>query len=116
MFLKYGICKGTSQKAKNNGEIIEHYVLIVSEGRDEFGQTVDVTTGIRLSKRQMEAGVNRMYDQLKDKHVAVPFFVKQWKAKSGATGLEYWLDGEGRPVNLQPKPVQNAENARPAVA
>jgi hypothetical protein len=108
MELKFGICKGTSVKEKGNG-IIEHYILVVSEGKDEFGQTVDVTTGIRIGKAHMEAGVGRIWDQFIDKQVAVPFFAKAWKSKAGNVGLERWLTGEGKPIALEiKKPPQAA--------
>lgn len=112
MFVKIGLCRGTSTKEKPlpSGDVIkEHYVLIVSEGKDEFGQSVDITTGIRIGKGHYEAGIARLYDNLKDKQIAVPFFPKAWKAKSGTVGLEYWLGGEGKPLNLAPAPPKLAE-------
>lgn len=112
MFVKIGLCRGTRTKEKTipSGDIIkEHYVLIASEGKDEFGESVDVTTRIRIGKGHYEAGLARVYDNLKDKQIAVPFFAKAWKARSGSVGLEYWLGGEGKPLNLAPAQPKLAE-------
>lgn len=100
MELKVGLCKGVSTKTKDNG-IVETYILVVSEGKDEFGQLVDVTTGIRVGKSHVDNGTTRIYDQLKDKQIAVPFFAKAWKSKAGNVGLERWLAGDGKPVPLE---------------
>lgn len=102
MELKFGVCKGTSSKEKGNG-IVEHYILVVSEGKDEYGQTVDVTTGIRVGKAHQDQGIMKIWDQFIDKQVAVPFFVKAWKSKAGNVGLERWLTGEGKPIALEVK-------------
>lgn len=108
MEIKLGLCKGISTKDKGNG-IVETYVLVVSEGRDEYGQVVDVTTGIRIGKSHLEAGVDRIYQNYAGKQVAVPFFPKPWKSKAGNVGLERWLAGDGKPVNIQvPTPVRAA--------
>lgn len=105
MQLQVGLCKGVSVKPKtitrkdgSQTEITELYVLVVSEGRDEWGQVVDVTQGIRIGRSHEH--LQNEYNALRDKPVAVPFFPKAYVSGRGNPGLELWLAGDGKPVNL----------------
>ena len=119
MQLQVGLCKGTTIKTKTvtnkqqqQVQIEERYVLVVTESKDEWGQTVDVTQGIRIPKGLVH--VEADYNNLRDKPVAVPFFHKAYTSSRGNAGLELWLAGDGKPVNLaalgrsQLQPVQQA--------
>ncbi|KSW21547.1 MULTISPECIES: DNA-binding protein [Pseudomonas] len=101
MFVKIGLCKGTSVKESRNG-FQEHYVLVSGESQDQFGQVVEVTTGIRLSKQQLDAGLRDYYDTLKGKQVCVPCYNRPWKSAGGTVGMDTWLSNEngGKPVPL----------------
>lgn len=104
MQLQVGLCKGVSVKTKEvqkNGQpltIEERYVLVITEGKDEWGQPVDVTQGIRIGRNLSH--VEADYRALIDKPVAVPFFPKAYVSGRGNPGLELWLAGDGKPVNL----------------
>ncbi|WP_236176019.1 DNA-binding protein [Pseudomonas pseudonitroreducens] len=101
MLVKIGLCKGTSEKTSPNG-FVEVFVLVVSEQEDQFGQMAEVTTGVRLSKNQLEKGLRDFYDTLKGKQVCVPVYNRPWKASSGAVGMDMWLsnDNGGKPIPL----------------
>lgn len=101
MLVKIGLCKGTSVKPTRNG-YEEHYVLVSGESQDQFGQMVEVTTGIRLSKQQLDAGLRDFYDNLKGKQVCVPVYNRAWKSAAGTVGMDTWLSNEngGKPVPL----------------
>ncbi|WBG61858.1 hypothetical protein ELR50_02775 [Pseudomonas citronellolis] len=118
MFVKIGLCKGTSTKPSQNG-FEETFVLVAGEQQDQFGQMVEVTTGIRLSKVQLDKGLRDFYDTLKGKQVCVPVYSRAWKSKAGVVGLDTWLSNEngGKPLPLvsqaaaaasKPAPVQAA--------
>lgn len=119
MQLQVGLCKGVSVKTKTvtnkqnqQVQIEERYVLVVTEAKDEWGQVVDVTQGIRIPKGLVH--VEAEYNAAKDKPVAVPFFPKAYVSGRGNPGLELWLAGDGKPVNLaalgrsQLQPLQQA--------
>lgn len=101
MLVKIGLCKGTSMKTSRNG-FEEHYVLVSGEEQDQFGQVVEVTTGIRLSKNQLDGGLRDYYDTLKGKQVCVPVYNRAWKSAAGVVGMDTWLSNEngGKPVPL----------------
>jgi len=101
MFVKIGLCKGTSEKSSRNN-FVEVYVLVAGEQQDQFGQQVEVTTGIRLSKQQLDAGLRDYYDNLKGKQVCVPCYNRAWKSAAGTVGMDTWLSNEngGKPVPL----------------
>lgn len=100
MFVKIGLCKGTSEKLKNN-DFTEYYVLVSDEEQDEFGQMVEKTTGIRISKAQLDSGIRDVYDNLKGKQVCVPVYDRSWTSKDRTkSGVEKWLSRDGKPVPL----------------
>lgn len=98
MLVKIGLCQGTSSKTRGNFE--EHYVLVSNEEPDEFGRTVEVTTGIRLSKKQLDSGIRDLYDNLKGKQVCIPVYNRPWKSAAGNVGMDTWLSQDGKPIPL----------------
>ncbi|MGE9763346.1 DNA-binding protein [Pseudomonas sp. PDM20] len=90
MLVKIGLCNGTSEKTSNNG-FVEHYVLVVNDEPDQFGQLAQKTTGIRLSKAQLDNGVRDFYDTLKGKQVCVPVYNRMW---NNGKGMDTWLSNE----------------------
>lgn len=105
MQLQIGLCKGVTVKKKTvtnkeqkQVEIEERYILVTTEGQDQWGQTVDITVGIRVGRNQTH--VEAEYNALLNKPVAVPFFAKAYSSARGNAGLELWLSGDGKPVNL----------------
>lgn len=101
MLVKIGLCKGTSMKVSQGG-YEEVFVLVAAEKQDQYGQMVEETTGIRLSKNQLEDGIRDFYDTLKGKQVCVPVYTRPWKSKAGAVGQDTWLSNEngGKPIPL----------------
>lgn len=71
MLLQIGLCKGVTSNEKSNG-IIEHFLVLTAEQKDQFGQDVEVSVGIKLSKRQLDGGIENAYKQFVGKQVAVP--------------------------------------------
>lgn len=101
MLLQMGLCKGVTSNEKPNG-IIEHYLVITEEAKDQFGQDVEVSVGVKVSKRQLDSGIENAYKQYIGKQVAVPVYKKAWRSKSSAAfGSDLWLSGDGLPVPLQ---------------
>ena len=106
--VKIGMCDGYSSVTKGNG-ITEHFVLMVADQQDQYGRTVEVTTGIKIGKRHMEQGMDKLYSNLKGKQIAVPVFPSVWKSKAGNVGYDYFLADDGKPLTLvKPTPVSAA--------
>jgi len=108
MLVQMGLCKGVTSKEKMNG-IIEHYLVLTAPGRDQFGQETEQSIGLKVSKRQLDSGIENAYKQYIGKQVAVPVYAKAWKSKTGtAFGLDLWLSDDGLPVpvqRIQPRPA-----------
>jgi len=108
MLVQMGLCKGVTSKEKMNG-IIEHYLVLTAPGRDQFGQETEQSIGVKVSKRQLDSGIENAYKQYIGKQVAVPVYAKAWKSKTGtAFGLDLWLSDDGLPVpvqRVQPRPA-----------
>lgn len=101
MLLQLGLCKGVSSSEKTNG-IIEHYIVVTAEKTDQFGQQVEESIGIKVSKRQLDGGIENAYKQFVGKQVAVPVYAKAWKSKAGTSfGMDIWASGDGLPVPIQ---------------
>lgn len=94
-----GLCDGYFSKTKDNG-ITEHRVLLVTEGKDEYGRPTEITTGIKIGKRHLEQGMDKFYANLKGKQIAVPVFPSVWKSKAGNVGYDWFLADDGKPLNL----------------
>lgn len=107
MLVIMGLCKGHFAKNKTvrgaNGEqtITEHSILLEVTEQSRYGMEETKIKEVRLSKNHMSLGMEKLYDQLKEKQVSVPVFVQTWASKSNNSGHDLWLSGEGRPLNLQ---------------
>jgi hypothetical protein len=111
MLIQMGLCKGVTSNEKTNG-IIEHFLVLTAEQKDQYGQDVEVSVGIKVSKRQLDAGIENAYKPHVGKQVAVPVYAKAWKSKSSAAfGMDIWLSGDGLPV-----PIQRLQTRPAAVA
>lgn len=111
MLVQMGLCKGVTSKEKNNG-IIEHYLVLTAPGKDQFGQEIEHSVGLKVSKRQLDSGIENAYKAYIGKQVAVPVYAKAWKSKNGAAfGLDLWLSDDGLPV-----PIQRVQGRPAAVA
>lgn len=112
MLVQMGLCKGISTKEKMNGTIIEHYLVLTAPGKDQFGQDVEQSVGIKVSKRQLDSGIENAYKKFIGQQVAVPVYAKAWKSKNGtAFGMDLWLSDDGLPVpvqRVQPRPASVA--------
>ncbi|TRX76706.1 DNA-binding protein [Pseudomonas mangiferae] len=109
MLLQVGLCKGVTSNEKANG-IIEHFLVVTASQKDQFGQEVEVSVGIKVSKRQLDSGIENAYKPHIGKQVAVPVFAKAWKSKAGTSfGMDLWASGDGLPVPIQRvQPVRSA--------
>ncbi len=114
MLVQMGLCKGITSKEKMNG-IIEHYLVLTAPGRDQFGQETEQSVGLKVSKRQLDGGIENAYKAYIGKQVAVPVYAKAWKSKTGtAFGMDLWLSDDGLPVpvqRVQPRPAPVAAGA-----
>lgn len=117
MLALLGLCQGYYSNAKEirgqNGPttITEHSILIMVEEPNKYGMVEQKIKEVRLSKKHMDGGMNNLWNQLKDKQVVVPVFVQTWASKTGNSGYDYWLSGDGKPLPLQhvkPAPVAAA--------
>lgn len=108
MLVQMGVCKGVTSKEKQNG-IIEHYLVLTAPGRDQFGQETEQSVGLKVSKRQLDSGIENAYKPYIGKQVAVPVYPKAWKSKNGPSfGMDLWLSDDGLPVpvqRVQPRPA-----------
>jgi hypothetical protein len=108
MLVQLGVCRGVTSKEKQNG-IIEHYLVLTAPGRDQYGQETEQSVGLKVSKRQLDSGIENAYKAHIGKQVAVPVYAKAWKSKNGpAFGMDLWLSDDGLPVpvqRVQPRPA-----------
>lgn len=102
-----GKCHGFNQNVRTVGQnsFTDNQVLIEIEHVNQYGIPEVKTVPVKLSKRQMESGLNTLWEQMKGKLVSVPVFVTAWSSKAGNAGHDLWLSGEGRPLNLQQQVV-----------
>lgn len=103
-----GLCQGyysENREVTSNGQkmsITEHSVLIQVQQPNKFGISEDRVIQVRLSKKHMENGLNNAWNNQKGKAVCMPVFVQTWASQRGNSGYDYWLSGDGLPMNLQP--------------
>ena len=111
MLVLIGLCHGYHSNIRTVGQnsYTDHLLLLEVEQVNQFGIAENKTIQVKLSKKHMEQGVNNVWNQLKGKQVSCPVFVSAWSSKSGNAGFDFWLSGDGKPVNVQlAKPVQAA--------
>lgn len=111
MLLLTGLCHGYKANTRNfNGqEFVDHLLLIETQDTNQYGISETKTVSIKLSKADLENGVQHSYDQLKGKPVTAPVRVGTWASKAGNAGFDFWLSGDRKPVNMQiAKPLQAA--------
>ncbi|HDQ8769402.1 TPA: hypothetical protein QBP35_006501, partial [Pseudomonas aeruginosa] len=115
MLALIGLCQGYYSETRTingqNGQtqITEHSVLLQVEQPNKFGLIEQKIIAVRLSKKHMEGGLNNAWNQQKGKVVSMPVFVQAWASRAGNAGYDYWLSGDGLPLNLQAaQPVKAA--------
>lgn len=112
MLALIGLCRGfhTNTRTVGTNTFIDNSVLIEVEQANQYGLNETKTIAVKLSKKHMESGMNNLWGQYNGKQVSVPVFVSAWASKSGNAGFDYWLSGDGKPLNLQlaPAPVKAA--------
>lgn len=113
MLALIGLCRGfhTNTRTVGQNTFVDNSVLVEVEQPNQYGLVETKTIAVKLSKRHMELGMNNMWNQYNGKQVSVPVFVSAWASKSGSAGFDYWLSGDGKPLNLQlaqPAPVKAA--------
>lgn len=117
MLALIGLCQGYHSAPKDirgpNGPttIVEHSILITVQEPNKYGMVDEKIKEVRLSKKHMDAGIDKLWNQLRDKQVSVPVFVQTWASSKGNSGYDFWLSGDGKPLALQqvkPAPVAAA--------
>lgn len=111
MLALIGVCHGyhVNSRQFNGNTFQDHLIVLEVEQINQFGITENKTVTVKVGKKLVEQGVTNIYNQLKTKQISVPVFVGAWASKSGNAGFDYWLSGDGKPLNLQhAKPVAQA--------
>lgn len=111
MLLLTGLCHGYKANTRTQGanQFTDHLVLVEVQDTNQYGIAETKTVGIKLSKADVEGGLQHVYDQYKGKPISVPVRVGPWASKAGNAGFDFWLSGDRRPVNMQiAKPVAAA--------
>ncbi|MCQ4285802.1 hypothetical protein NA633_22180 [Pseudomonas stutzeri] len=103
MLALIGLCRGfhTSTRTVRENTFVDNSILVEVDQPNQYGLNETKTIAIKLSKRNMEAGLNNLWTQFNGKQVSVPVFVVGWASKAGNAGFDYWLSGDGKPLNLQ---------------
>lgn len=106
MLLLTGLCHGYKANTRRNGtnEFTDHLLLLEVQDTNQYGIPETKTVGIKLSKADVEGGLQHLYDQLKGKALTVPVRVGPWASKAGNAGFDFWLSGDRKPVQMQIKP------------
>lgn len=111
MLLLTGLCHGYKANPRTQGtnQFTDHLLLVEVQDQNQYGIAETKTVGIKLSKADVEGGLQHVYDQYKGKPISVPVRVGPWASKAGNAGYDFWLSGDRRPVNMQiAKPVAAA--------
>ncbi|WP_417842193.1 DNA-binding protein [Terasakiella sp.] len=113
MLTLLGMCDGVFVKTKevrgrdgSNVQIKEHYVLIQVEEQNQYDRVEVKTREVRMAKKHIDSGIDRLYDALKGKPVAVPVYVQAWASRAGNAGFDLWLSGDGKNANVQLIPAE----------
>ncbi|OKN68453.1 hypothetical protein AM433_006785 [Pseudomonas aeruginosa] len=107
MLALIGLCQAITCETRTvngqNGQqqITEHSVLVQVEQPNKFGLIEQKVIAVRISKRHMDGGLNNAWNQQKGKTVSVPVFVQAWASRAGNAGFDFWLSGDGLPLQLQ---------------
>lgn len=103
MLLISGLCHGykANKRTFNGNDFVDHLLLIEVQDQNQFGIPETKTVGIKLSKADIEQGIQHVYDQIKGKPVTAPVRVGAWASKAGNAGFDFWLSGDRKPVNMQ---------------
>ena len=113
MLLLTGLCHGFKANTRKvgNNEFTDNLILLEVQDKNQYGIDETKTVGIKLSKADVEAGLQHLYDQLKGKALTVPVRVGPWASKAGNAGFDFWLSGDRKPVQMQIKPPAAAVQA-----
>ena len=113
MLLLTGLCHGfkANSRVVGNNTFTDNLILLEVQDTNQYGIQETKTVGIKLSKADVEAGLQHLYDQLKGKPVSIPVRVGPWASKAGNAGFDFWLSGDRKPVQMQIKPPAAAVQA-----
>lgn len=105
MLLLTGLCHGykANQRTVGANQFTDHLVLVEVQDTNQFGIPETKTIGIKLSKADVDTGLQHVYDQYKGKPISVPVRVGPWASKAGNAGFDFWLSGDRKPVQMQLK-------------
>lgn len=103
MLLLTGLCHGykSNKRTVGTNEFVDHLVLLEVQDLNQYGIAETKTQSIKLSKADIENGVQHQYEALKGKAVSVPVRVGPWASKAGNAGFDFWISGDRKPVNMQ---------------
>lgn len=98
-----GLCHGfhTDNRTVGQNTFTENLILLEVQDTNQYGLPEVKTVKVKLSKKNMDAGLNNVWSQYKGKAVAVPVFVVPWASKAGNAGFDFYLSGDGKPQTPQ---------------
>lgn len=118
MLALLGLCKGHHVKTRDmkrpdgtEYKITEHSVLLQVEQFNQYDMPESKIIAVRMSKSQVDNGVDKIWDQLKERQVSADVYIQAWASKAGNAGYDYWLSSKGHPLNLQQVPATNKPQA-----
>jgi len=113
MLLLTGLCHGYKANTRTQGtnQFTDHLVLVEVQDTNQYGIDETKTVAIKLSKADIDGGIQHLYDQYKGKAVSLPVRVGPWASKAGNAGFDFWLSGDRKPVQMQIKPPLAAAQA-----
>ncbi|MGZ9668290.1 DNA-binding protein [Pseudomonas sp. MDT2-39-1] len=101
-----GLCHGfhTDNRTVGQNTFTENLILLEVQDVNQYGLPEVKTLKVKLSKKNMELGLNNVWNQYKGKAVSVPVFVAAWASKAGNAGFDFYLSGDGKPQNFEITP------------
>ena len=113
MLLLTGLCHGYKANNRTVGanQFTDHLLLVEVQDKNQYGIDETKTIGIKLSKADIDGGIQHLYDQFKGKPLTVPVRVGPWASKAGNAGYDFWLSGDRKPIQMQIKPPAAAVQA-----
>lgn len=105
MLLLTGLCHGYKANTRTQGanQFTDHLVLVEVQDSNQYGIHETKTVAVKLSKADIDGGIQHLYDQYKGKPISLPVRVGPWASKAGNAGFDFWLSGDRKPVQMQLK-------------
>lgn len=90
--------KQNPKSTKDGREFLEHVIGVNVKRNNGFEDGNELVL-VKLDKRHVDAGLGKLYSDLRGTEVAVPVYVRAFPSRAGA-GYEFHLSEDGKPIQM----------------